>query len=210
MNRGSGIGSRSTDSQATSRSLLARVRTRDADAWDRLVSLYGPLVLHWCRRRGLDEDDAADTLQDVFHTVARRIDSFRHERPSDTFRGWLRVMTRNKVTDLQRRMARDPSRNTGSNARRGLDGVESPINDDVDDVDERQVMRELYRRALESVRPSVREKTWQAFWRTAIDGCSSRDVADELGLSPSSVRVAKGRVLQRLRDELGDPTEGEA
>src|SRR5581483_11486997 len=37
-------------SSATSRSLLERVQADDAAAWDRLVSLYAPLVFQWCRR----------------------------------------------------------------------------------------------------------------------------------------------------------------
>ena len=35
---------------STSRSLLIRARANDAEAWDRLVALYAPLVMHWCRR----------------------------------------------------------------------------------------------------------------------------------------------------------------
>ena len=34
-----------------------------------------------------------------------------------------------------------------------------------------------------------------------------QDVADELGMTPGAVRVAKCRVLQRLREELGDVIE---
>jgi DNA-directed RNA polymerase specialized sigma24 family protein len=33
---------------------------------------------------------------------------------------------------------------------------------------------------------------------------TARDVAAELSMSPGAVRVAKSRVLQRLREELGD------
>jgi RNA polymerase sigma-70 factor (ECF subfamily) len=48
------------------------------------------------------------------------------------------------------------------------------------------------------------ERTWQAFWRTAVDGRSAADVGAELGMTPGAVRVAKSRVLHRLREELGD------
>ena len=34
----------SSPANPTSRSLLARVRSNDADAWDRLVTLYAPFV----------------------------------------------------------------------------------------------------------------------------------------------------------------------
>src|SRR5262245_54299739 len=92
-------GEGSQPSSATSRSLLDRVRTNDAAAWDRLVALYAPLVFHWCRRWDLQHQDAADILQDVFQAVATHIAQFRKEREGDTFRGWLRTITRNKVRD---------------------------------------------------------------------------------------------------------------
>src|SRR5262249_26858260 len=76
----------SPSSTPTSRSLLDRVRAGDGTAWDRLVGLYAPLVLHWCRRRDLPEQDIADVFQEVFLAVATHIGQFRKQRPADTFR----------------------------------------------------------------------------------------------------------------------------
>ena len=45
--------SASSDSSSTSTSLLRRVRANQAEAWARLVDLYGPLVWHWCRQSDL-------------------------------------------------------------------------------------------------------------------------------------------------------------
>ena len=47
-------------------------------------------------------------------------------------------------------------------------------------------------------------RTWQAFWRTAVEGQAPKNVAAELGVRPDAVRMAKSRVLRRLRDELPD------
>src|SRR5262249_48830287 len=84
---------------ATSLTLLERVRRRDQAAWERLVSLYTPLVYHWCLRHGLQPADAEEVSQEVFLAVARGIGDFRHDREGDSFRGWLRTITRNKVCD---------------------------------------------------------------------------------------------------------------
>ena len=54
--------------KATSLTLLARVRNQQADAWDRLVDLYAPLVHYWCRRSELSPEDTADVFQEVFHS----------------------------------------------------------------------------------------------------------------------------------------------
>src|SRR5277367_2420601 len=94
-------------STATFRGLLERVRVDDEAAWHRLVDLYAPLVYRWCRRSGLPEQDAADVFQDVFQAVATHIAGFRKEKESDTFRGWLRTITRNKIRDHFRKSARE-------------------------------------------------------------------------------------------------------
>jgi RNA polymerase sigma-70 factor (ECF subfamily) len=62
----------------------------------------------------------------------------------------------------------------------------------------------LLRSALERVRTQVRENTWRAFVGTALEGRPAGDLAEELGMTPGAVRVARSRVLQRLRSELGD------
>src|SRR5262249_27343274 len=77
-------------SSATPRSLLERVKSSEAGAWERLVELYAPLVHHWCRRWELQDQDRADILQEVFHAVVMHIGDFRKETERDTFRGWLR------------------------------------------------------------------------------------------------------------------------
>ena len=71
---------------STSRSLLVRLKDDDDAAWDRLVSLYAPLVYHWCRRMNLADSDVPDVAQEVFKAVSQNIERFRKERPGDTFR----------------------------------------------------------------------------------------------------------------------------
>src|SRR5947209_6523065 len=82
---------------ATSLSLLQRARGRDQDAWGRLFYLYRPFVLYWCGRWGVHAEDADDVSQEVFRAAADGLGAFRHDRPGDTFRGWLRGITHNKV-----------------------------------------------------------------------------------------------------------------
>src|SRR5262249_40433480 len=95
-------------STSTSRSLLEQLHANDPSAWDRLVTLYAPLVWHWCRRMNLPSQDVADVFQEVFQAVAAHMGAFHKERRGDTFRGWLRVITRNKVHDYFRRRQREP------------------------------------------------------------------------------------------------------
>jgi RNA polymerase sigma-70 factor (ECF subfamily) len=185
---------------------LERVRADDDAAWDRLVTLYGPLVYQWCGRWDLQESDRADVFQEVFQAVSSHIGQFRKIRPGDTFRGWLRTITRNKVHDFFRRLGREPPGEGGTAA--GLRLAQLPAAaaeaepDDNDLADDAE--RRLFARALELIRDEFEPRTWKAFWATAVSDRSPNDVAEELSMSPGAVRVAKCRVLQRLREELGD------
>ena len=111
----------------TSLSLLERARREDPEAWRRIVCLYGPLVLHWCRRAGLPEHDAQDVCQETFSAVARALPAFRRDRQSDSFRGWLRVITRNKLTDYQRRRPKVPDAVGGSEHLRRVEDWTGPV-----------------------------------------------------------------------------------
>jgi RNA polymerase sigma-70 factor (ECF subfamily) len=183
------------------------VRADDASAWDRLVSLYAPLVFYWCRQWDLREEDRADVFQEVFLAVATHIAEFRKERSGDTFRGWLRTITRNKVLDLFRRRGREPQAAGGSEAHERLAHLPAPSSSGDDSVREDRAEQALFYRGLDMIRKEFEDRTWQAFWRTTVEGRSPKDVAADLSMSAGAVRVAKCRVLHRLREELGDLME---
>jgi len=189
---------------ATSLSLLAKAQANQPQAWERLVDLYAPLVYHWCRRWQLSADDTADVFQEVFRSVAEHIGGFRRDRPGDTFRGWLRAITHNKVRDHFRQCAGRAVASGGSDAQRRILDLPDPA---VDDPEEQTlVQRQLYR-ALEAIRADFESQTWTAFWQVQVEGHQPGDVATKLGMTPAAVRKAKYRVLQRLREELGELME---
>jgi RNA polymerase sigma-70 factor (ECF subfamily) len=191
------------EADATSLSLLVRLKAKDAAAWDRLVLLYAPLVYYWCRKLDLPDQDAADVFQDVFQAVAANIGSFRKERPGDTFRGWLRIITQNKVYDHFRRTGREPRAAGGTEANLRMAQLPAFEHHETD-VGEVHAHQQLIHRALELIRVEFTTRTWQAFWRIVVDGERTQDVAQELSMQPGAVRVAKSRVLRRLRQELGE------
>jgi len=193
-------------SRGTSRSLLARVRANDLEAWDRLVKLYAPFVYHFCHRARLSDQDAADVFQEVFQATWSKISTFEKRFQSDTFRGWLRTITMNKVRDHFRLQQRGPRAVGGTEIQIELAQVraEEPPSTLPENFDPGRAESELLRAALEAVRGHFHERTWLAFLGTAVEGRPAKDVADDLGMSHGAVRVAKSRVLQRLRAELGD------
>jgi RNA polymerase sigma-70 factor (ECF subfamily) len=192
--------------RGTSLTLLGRVRANDADAWTRLLHLYGPMVRYWCSHGGLQEADADDIVQEVFRAAHAALPDFQRDRPGDTFRGWLRVITRNMLALHFRRLVRSPPAAGGSEAFVKLQDLADPQVDLPDD-DSRVEVQGLYCRALELVRCEFEERTWQMFWLTVVEDHAPADVAAQFGVSAVAVRKAKSRVLQRLRTEIGDLIE---
>ncbi len=73
-----------------------------------------------------------------------------------------------------------------------------------DEPSEEFQVRELIDRALNQVRSEFEASTWQAFWRSVVDGLPTDVVATELHCTPAAVRQARSRILRRLRQQLGD------
>src|SRR5262249_50437935 len=102
--------------QLTSLSLLERARANDPQAWDRLTALYRRLGLFGCRQASCPAGEVEDPAQEVFAAVAAGLGSFHRDRAGDSFRGWLRGITRNKVLLYFRRNQGRPQPEGGSDA----------------------------------------------------------------------------------------------
>ena len=187
---------------STSSGLLSRVKAGQAEAWGRLIDIYGPLIYQWCRQSGLQDKDAADVGQEVFTAVARRIAEFRKEQPGDRFRGWLWTVTRNKIRDHFRAQKRHPQACGGSDAQQQLVNIPEPPEDPPLAVIGGSPDNGIELRAIEIVRAGVEEQTWRAFWLYAIDGRTAGEVADELETTVQAVYTSNFRVPAKLREEL--------
>ena len=190
---------------STSMTLIDRVKLRDKDAWERLVALYSPFLHYWCRRWGVSAADAEDVIQEVFQAVARNLATFRREKSSGSFRGWLRTIARNKAVSLGRR--RDPRGQGGTDFYRRSLLIPDPQFDCQADsaAADSEAMGILYEQALELVRNEFEDRTWQAFWRSVVEGQSPSMIANDLAVTPAAVRQAKSRVLRRLKQLLCEP-----
>jgi RNA polymerase sigma-70 factor (ECF subfamily) len=184
----------------TSMTLLQRIRDKDADAWQRVTVLYGPLVYHWCARDGIGGEAADDVAQEVFLAAFTSLERFRRDRAGDTFRGWLRGITRHHVLMHQRRQRGRPRAAGGTEAQRRLQDLPDGAADD----DSPDQLGALYRRALQLIRTDFEERTWHMFSLAVLDGRPVDEVGSRFGVSANTVRKTKSRVLQRLRAEIGE------
>ena len=183
----------------TATSLLAAALDGHSHAWQRLVQLYGPLIYGWCRRLGRQPADAADATQDVLMSVARDLARFDPDGPGATFRGWLWTITRRRLADQARRVARQLEQPDGSLSKLAAEVLPDVGDPPTDAADDRAAVAS---RAAAMLRDQFEPTTWNAFWATVVEKRQPAEVAESLGVTRWAVYKARARVLQRLREEL--------
>jgi RNA polymerase sigma-70 factor (ECF subfamily) len=178
--------------QTTAASLLLQLRQpRSAEAWQRFVELYSPLLYHWLRGCRLQPADSADLVQEVLVAVLAHVAHFDRQRRG-SFRAWLKAIVMSKVhTFLRRRKAEALPE--------ALVPSVTPATLATWDA---EYATTLLARALELVEPEFEPVTWKAFCLLQLEGKSAGQVAAELGVSRNAVYIARCRVLRRLRDEV--------
>ena len=189
------------DSPVTRASLLVQLRDgANHAAWQVFLMLYVPVVYGFARKRGLQDADAADVMQDVMRSVSAAIARLDYDRNQGTFRGWLFTISRNKVFNfLSARRIRPQAAGDS-----GTDRLLASEPDDRESADtwEMEYQRRLASLAMDRIRNDFQEKSWQAFWLTAVEGKAASDVSQQIGLSTGAIYVAKSRVLARLKEEV--------
>lgn len=187
---------------SVSSTLLDGLRACDRGAWERLVGAFGRVIYEWARKQGLQRNDAADVVQEVLTSVVSHIHAFRRDKPSDTFRGWVWTITRNKVRDFGRRAKNRPFAVGGSDMQEQIHAVPESECESSDGLSVADANCLLMREVLARIRNDFDAKTWQAFWLTTVEGEKSPDVAERLGMKKGAVRAAKFRVMKRVREEF--------
>jgi RNA polymerase sigma-70 factor (ECF subfamily) len=181
---------------ATSATLLQRLRDRDDSAWQRLVSLYTPLVRRWLARSLPQSADVDDLVQQVFAVIVEKFPAFAHCGRPGAFRTWLRTIGANRLRMFWRsRPAAGPDPEP---LLRQLEDPHSELSRQWDREHDQHVLRQ----ALELIEPEFKPTTWQAFRRLALDEATPEAVAADLGLTVNAVFIAKSRVMRRLREEI--------
>jgi RNA polymerase sigma-70 factor (ECF subfamily) len=192
----------------TRASLLVRIRDgRDQEAWQQLVRLYAPVIYGFARKRGLQDADAADLMQDVLRSVVGAAGRLDYDPARGSFRGWLYTVCRNKIFKFLDSNRQKPVRGTGdTGAHERLDAVADREWELAESWDE-EYQRNVAALAMQRVQLEVQGATWQAFWQTAVQGRSARETGATLGMSAGAVYVARSRVLARIKEEVQRLTE---
>ncbi len=181
---------------STRETLIGRLQQQsDGPEWGLFVEVYGPLLYHFCRRRGVQDADARDVTQNVILSVRRGIDRFTYDPALGKFRSWLGTITSREI-GRQRR----GSQRAGLPSEAVTNGAHHPADNEATWIVE--FNSHICQTALDRIRPDFEALTWQAFEMLWIHDVKPRDVAIQLHKAPDWVYQAKFRVLRRLEKEV--------
>src|SRR5262249_47419710 len=148
--------------------------------------------------QGLQDADAADLSQDVLGAVAGAVSRLEYDPAKGAFRNWLFTVVRRKLSNWRAARGNRTRGTGGSGMQKMLEP--GPASGDLEAEWEAEWERRLVGGACDQVRKDTSSVTWQAFWRTAIDGRPGKQVAQELGLSVAAVYHARSRILARVKE----------
>lgn len=189
---------------STSSGLIERARNGDQKTWSELVACYGPLVFGWVRQAGVPPADTGDVVQNVFLAIVRGLPEFNHR----SFRGWLRIVTRNKVMDYFRKHSKLPYGRGGSSLASFLKSIPEMDSLEYDSrLDEcfggmTSEQTKTFRKVVEEVREQTSPRCWKIFWSITVDEVSPEDIGNEFEMRLGTVYQCVSRTLGRLRKAL--------
>ena len=183
------------DAPITRMSLLAKLsEDGNEDAWQEFVDLYEPAIYRFVRRRGLQDADAREVVQEVLLNV-RQLATHPPSKPIESFRGWLSQVTKNRVIDLVRsRVRREQILHLKIEAHDIQKENEQELSADV--------RHQMFILAVQRFQGVVTDMQWKSFWQTSVELQSPQQVAERLGTSVGNVYVSKCRVMEKLRSEI--------
>jgi len=189
-------------SPLTRPSLLFRIRdAENQQAWSQFVEIYAPLVHRFAQRSGLQDADAADLTQEVLQSVHDAIGRLDYNPQRGTFRSWLFTIARNRIKNFLKRQSRHPRGTGDTEIKQVLDNHPATV-DELETRWDEDYEQRMFHWAADQIRPEFQERSWQAFWQTAVAGQPTKQVAATLSMSLGAVYVAKSRVLARLKEQI--------
>lgn len=157
----------------------------DPAAWDRLIGIWGPVVLRWCARLGGPRIDAEDAAHDVFERVFGNARALQDPR---AFPGWLFSTTRRVVIDHRRRAW----------LRRWVPGLVPDVPDlGAEGRAEDDDLASAVREALDVLPPDLREVLVLA----ELEKRAGSEVAELLGVPLGTVKSRLRRARERFEHE---------
>lgn len=161
-----------------------------------VINAYSKRLMGFIRKRVSSEADAEDILQDVFYQFIG------NTKPIDQLTSWLFTVTRNKITDRQRK-----KKNLLLEDMQG-ESDEEPFDwtdlfYDLNGDPESEYLRSLFWDALYSALAELPAPQREAFVLNEIEGMPFKEIAERTGETVNTLISRKRYAVLHLRERLG-------
>lgn len=210
--------------QPTPTSFIDDLNARVPEAWERLFTLYGRLIIHWLVAAGVSsEEERHDMMTDIAITVMDSIGNYHKQPYVGSFRSWLRKIVEHHIQDCQRKY----------HEKNGAHGVYEPDSSIIESPNSsvlqtilRQEREEERRNEPQSKSPhaldedvlfakglmqvlsaNFSQRDINIFYQLTFEKKNSTQVGDLMNLKPANVRKIRQRVNDYLKQNFGEFTD---
>jgi RNA polymerase sigma factor (sigma-70 family) len=161
-----------------------------------VINTYSKRLMGFIRKRVSSEADAEDILQDVFYQFIG------NTTPIEQLTSWLFTVTRNKITDKQRK--KKPELLEDLYVSDSDEGFEwSDLFFDDENNPESEYMRSLFWEALYTALNELPAPQRDAFVLNEIEGIPFKEIAEQTGDTINTLISRKRYAVLHLRERLG-------
>jgi RNA polymerase sigma factor (sigma-70 family) len=161
-----------------------------------VINDYSKRLLGFIRKRVANEADAEDILQDVFYQFIGNTE------PIEQLTSWLFTVTRNKITDTQRKKKPDLLEDVYGDADEDETLNWSEIFFDATDNPETEYLRSLFWDEFNNALDELPEKQRLVFILNELEGVPFKIIAEQTGETINTLISRKRYAVLHLRERL--------
>ena len=182
----------------TSQTLIVRsFDLNDSQAWEELVEHYRKFIYHVLNQLNVSSNDIDDIFQQVLIQLANNLSTY--DSKKGRFRTWLSTVIRNAA---YMHFRKQKTKNNHLNIFTELVEREDKYKvTQIEDFIETEWTNYVMEQAMQNIKSIFKGQAIEVFEKS-LDGQSAAEIAEEVGLTVSSVYTLKKRVKKRLYMEV--------
>ena len=190
----------------TRQSLLSRLKDwDDHDSWRMFFETYWRLIYNAAIRAGLTDAEAQDVVQETVISVSKSMPNFDYDSKKGSFKGWLLLLTRWRITDqfrkrqpgIEERRKAPTSTQTAT-----VERVPDPVGLALESAWDKEWENNLVEAAVQRVKQKVDPKLYQVFDLYVVKKWPVSRVARTLKVSAGRVYLTKHRIGHLIKREV--------
>ena len=188
-------------SAPTDEELVARARAKDFGAFEQLLDRYEDKIFRLAYRFVRNETEAKEVLQDTFLSIWRKLDTFKGD---SQFGSWLYRVAANTALMRLRAQRRHPEVSTEELPIGYLDsyGQLPPAGENWAKRPDDELQSDELRRHIQSAVDALPEIYRTVFLLRDVEGLSTEETGEILGISVPTVKTRLHRARIALRDKI--------